>query len=72
MLATLGATSALDYTASVYTGGPTNTEMILTTTVTHGGQYIARKTDVYYLENVDAPLFMRNGYRNVNMKVVAQ
>ena len=72
LLATLGVTSAVDYTASVYTGGPTNTEMILTTTVTHGGQYIARKTDVYYLENVDAPLFMRNGYRNVNMKVVAQ
>ena len=72
LLATLGLTSAMDYTASVYTGGPTNTEMILTTTVTHGGQYIARKTDVYYLENVDAPLFMRNGYRSVNMKVVAQ
>ena len=76
LLATLGLTSAMDYTASVYTGGPTNTEMILTTTVTHGGQYIARKTDVYYLENVDAPLFMSNsfnkGYRSINMKVVAQ
>ena len=46
--------------------------MILTTTVTRGGQYLARKTDVYYLENVDAPLFMRSSYRNVNMKVVAQ
>jgi hypothetical protein len=68
----LGLTSALDYTASVYTGGPTNTEMILTTTVARGGQYLARKTDVYYLENVDAPLFMRSSYRNVNMKVVAQ
>ena len=76
LLATLGLTSAMDYTASVYTGGPTNTEMILTTTVARGGQYVARKTDVYYLENVDAPLFMRIGYRNVyrnvNMKVVAQ
>ena len=76
LLATLGLTSAIDYSASVYSGGPTNTEMILTTTVTHGGQYTARKTDVYYLENADVPLFMRSGYRNiyrnVNMKVVAQ
>lgn len=76
LLATLGLTSAMDYAASVNTGGPTHTEMILTTTVTRGGQYIARKTDVYYLEDADTPLFMRNGYRNayrnVNMKVVAQ
>lgn len=72
LLASLGVTGAMDYAASVNTGGPTHTEMILTTTVTRDGQYIARKTDVYYLENVDAPLFMRNAYRNVHMKVVAQ
>ena len=75
-LAGLGVAVGLDYAASAYSGGPTNTEMILTTTVTRAGQYVSRKTDVYYLENVDAPLFMRNGYRNiyrnVNMKVVAQ
>ncbi|WP_156949812.1 hypothetical protein [Simplicispira psychrophila] len=72
LLAGLGVTAAMDYAASTHTGGPTNTEMILTTTVTRDGQYIARKTDVYYLENVDAPLFMRSSYRNVNMKVVTQ
>lgn len=72
LLATLGLAGAMDYGASVNSGGPTNTEMILTTTVTRGGQYVARKTDVYYLENVDTPLFMRTSYRNVNMKVVAQ
>lgn len=72
LLATLGLTSALDYGASVNSGGPTHTELILTTTVARGGQYVARKTDVYYLENVDTPLFMRSSYRNINMKVVAQ
>lgn len=72
LLATLGLTAAADYGASINSGGPTNTELILTTTVTRGGQYIARKTDVYYLENADSPLFMRPTYRNVPMKVVSQ
>ena len=72
LLATLGLTAAADYGASVNSGGPTNTEMILTTTVSRGGQYVVRKTDVYYLENADTPLFMRPSYKNVNMKVVSQ
>lgn len=72
LLGALGLTVAADYGASINSGGPTNTEMILTTTVTRGGQYVARKTDVYYLENADTPLFMRSSYRNVNMKVVSQ
>jgi hypothetical protein len=72
LLATLGLTSLADYGSSINSGGPTNTEMILTTTVTRGGQYVVRKTDVYYLENADTPLFMRPSYRNVNMKVVSQ
>lgn len=45
--------------------------MILTTTVARGGQYVARKTDVYYLENADTPLFVRPS-KGVNMKVVSQ
>jgi hypothetical protein len=73
LLATLGLTSLADYGNSINSGGPTNTELILTTTVTRGGQYVARKTDVYYLENADTPLFLRpSHYRNVNMKVVSQ
>ena len=72
MLGALGLTAAADYGASINSGGPTNTEMVLTTTVTRGGQYIARKTDVYYLENADTPLFMRPSYKSVNMKVVSQ
>ena len=74
LMGALGLAALADYGASVNTGGPTNTEMVLTTTVSRGGQYIARKTDVYYLENVDAPLFLRPppAYRSVNMKVVSQ
>lgn len=74
LIGALGLAALADYGASENTGGPTNTEMVLTTTVTRGGQYLARKTDVYYLENVDAPLFMRPppAYKNVNMKVVSQ
>jgi len=72
MLGALGLTAAADYGASINSGGPTNIEMVLTTTVARGGQYIARKTDVYYLENADTPLFMRPSYKSVNMKVVSQ
>lgn len=73
LLAGLGLTALADYGASINSGGPTNTELILTTTVTRGGQYVARKTDVYYLENADTPLFLRpSHYRNINMKVVSQ
>lgn len=74
LLGALGVAGAADYASSINSGGPTNTEMILTTTVSQGGQYLVRKTDVYYLENVDAPLFMRPPAQPlpVNMKVVSQ
>ncbi|MFT3812855.1 MAG: hypothetical protein QM740_05695 [Acidovorax sp.] len=69
----VGLAALADYGSSINSGGPTNTEMILTTTVSRGGQYVARKTDVYYLENADTPLFLRGGvYRQVPMKVVSQ
>ncbi|QXL83945.1 hypothetical protein [Comamonas sp. NLF-1-9] len=74
IVAGLGLAVGLDYANSINSGGPTNTELILTTTVTRDGQYLARKTDVYYLENVDLPLFAKQPqyYRAVNMKVVSQ
>lgn len=72
LVAALGLAAGADYARSIYAGGPTNIEMILTTTVTRGGQYVARKTDVYYVENADTPLFLAPSYRNVNMKVVSQ
>ena len=40
MLGALGLAVAADYGASVNSGGPTNTEMILTTTVARGGQCV--------------------------------
>ena len=68
----MAAAGGLDYANSINSGGPTATELILTTTVTRGGQYVARKTDVYYLENVDTPLFVNNAMQGVNYKVVSQ
>lgn len=47
------------------------TEMILTTSVINGEKFISRKTDVYYVENVDATLF-QNSFKNINLKVVNQ
>ncbi len=77
LLGALGLTAAADYASSINSGGPTNTELVLTTTVTRGGQYVARKTDVYYLENADVPLFLRPlppgpQYRAMPMQVVSQ
>ena len=77
LLATLGLAGAADFAASINSGGPTNTELVLTTTVARGGQYLVRKTDVYYLENADVPLFLRPlppppQYRPTPMQVVAQ
>ncbi|MBS7350928.1 MAG: hypothetical protein KIG95_12395 [Comamonas sp.] len=59
LLAGLGLAGAADVANSQYSGGPTHTEVILTTSVLRPehGQFLARKTDVYYLEDVDAPLF---------------
>ncbi len=52
----LAAAIGADYIASESSGGPTATELILTTTITAGGRYLVRKTDVYYVEEVDTPL----------------
>lgn len=71
LLAGVGLTAAADYANSVASGGPTNTELILTTTVAREGRYLSRTTDVYYLENADAPLFLPLP-PVVNMKVISQ
>ena len=57
LLGGLGLAATADTIASVNSNGPTHTELILTTTVANGGRYLARKTDVYYVEEVDAGLF---------------
>jgi hypothetical protein len=56
----LGVAGAMDYTASVNSGGPTHTELVLTTTASTPDQILTRKTDVYYLEDIDASLFARS------------
>ncbi|MEG0677335.1 MAG: hypothetical protein RR473_11905 [Comamonas sp.] len=74
LFATLGLAGAADFANSINSGGPTRTEIILTTSVSRMGQFVSRKTDVYYLEDVDAPLFMtaQNSYPVRNMKTVSQ
>ncbi|MBP7546200.1 MAG: hypothetical protein KA749_11945 [Acidovorax sp.] len=73
IIAGLGLAVAADVANSINSGGPTHTEMILTTTVSRAGQYVVRKTDVYYLEDADTPLFMRKSpYRPQPLKVVSQ
>lgn len=39
-------------------GKPTLTEVVLTTTITHGNSYLVRSSDVYYIENADVSLFL--------------
>lgn len=51
-------------------GGPTHTEVIVTTSLKRVSHYLVRKTDVYYLENVDAPLFLRGVMPVSNFTVV--
>ncbi|MDP2433836.1 MAG: hypothetical protein Q8O33_17695 [Pseudomonadota bacterium] len=36
---------------------PTHTELIVTTSVTNKGQYVMRRSDVYYIEDVDGSLY---------------
>ena len=58
-VALLGAAGAADVFASTDAGNPTKTELVVTTSATEGGRYILRKTDIYYLEPEDVPLFMK-------------
>ena len=66
----LAAAVGADYIASESSGGPTATELILTTTIATGGRYLVRKTDVYYVEEADTTL-LQYRYPQV-IKVVSQ
>lgn len=39
-------------------GGPTRTELLVSTTVEHGQRIVARTSDIYYIEPDDAKLFL--------------
>jgi hypothetical protein len=53
-----------DTAASIDSGGPTHTELILTTTITAEGRYLTRKTDVYYIEESDQTLMQYKAPNN--------
>lgn len=65
----LALAAGSDYIASEYSGGPTHTELILTTTIAQGGRYLVRKTDIYYVEEADTTLLQYRAPAPV-MKVV--
>ena len=62
--AALGVATALALDASnlnlsgTAMGGPTRTELLVSTTVEHGTRIVARTSDVYYIEARDASLFV--------------
>ena len=49
------ATRSLSGTAQ---GGPTRTEVLVTTSVERGKRFVARTTDIYYIEHADQALYM--------------
>ena len=65
----LAYAAGADYIASEYSGGPTHTELILTTTIAQGGRYLVRKTDIYSVEEADTTLLQYRAPAPV-MKVV--
>lgn len=57
-IATLGLVGAADASTALAPEVPPQTEIIVTTSITAGDKYIARKSDVYYLADVDIDLFL--------------
>lgn len=55
----LGLAAVADIARSQYTGGPTHTELVLTTSIMQGDRHLGRMTSVYYLEDADVGLFMQ-------------
>ena len=54
----LGVAGLADYGLGHYSGGPTHTELIVTTSIINGGTYAFRKSDIYYIEEADTDLFV--------------
>ena len=60
-----------DYQPVTIAGAPAYSEVLLTSTVLRQGQYVARKSNVYYVDNASVGQFAKSeAYRAVNMKVV--
>jgi hypothetical protein len=58
--AVLGSAAAIDLGTDRLTrpGGPSKTELIVTSSVADSGHFLMRKTDVYYIEDADRRLFV--------------
>jgi hypothetical protein len=54
----LGLSALADWGLGYYSGGPTQLELIITTSVLNNGTYGLRKSDVYYIQDADSDLFM--------------
>lgn len=54
----LGTAAGLDAVVSTDAGSPTKTELVVTTSAVEDGRYLLRKTDIYYIESEDVPLFL--------------
>lgn len=68
----LGAAAAIDLAAG-HVAAPTNTELIVTTSITNDGIFVMRKSDVYYIEDEDVDLFLAKERAHVrDWKVVGQ
>ncbi|WP_455556235.1 hypothetical protein [Comamonas sp.] len=66
---------ARDWLDSRTANGPTHSEIVVTTSALLGNKYIARYTDTYYIQDVDAALFGHQGAHDFEartMKVVNQ
>lgn len=56
--ALLGISALSDYGLGYYSGGPTHTELIVTTSILKDETYFFRKSDIYYIEEADTELFV--------------
>jgi hypothetical protein len=56
--ALLGGAAGADALLSADAGRPTKTELVVTTSAVENGRYVLRKTDIYYIQPEDVPLFM--------------
>ena len=58
---TLGLAALADWGIGRYGGAPTNTELIVTTSVSVKNRFVFRKSDVYYIEPEDGDLYQAQG-----------
>jgi len=57
--ASVGLAALADYGMGQYAGGATPTELIVTSTILRDKQFVMRKSDIYYLEDADLGLFVK-------------